>query len=241
MAWRGGTEHETGRYPRPSRSAGRQGSARNSRAPRSATPGHAVEPAQPGRACRWFSAAVLGATIWSLQPSKPRGGNDPAELYNVDRVSRSEGLDRLPSDYSKLPPPPLELGPPLPGDLGPAIVQSQRPAAPSYTTPGYGPAEAERLARLKEAEEAAASSVFFRTGGQRPAMAVSAQPVADGTTLVGFDPLAAGPASTAAQPLDPTNRHYGKPQFREAAATGVSVPGHGRYGDRRRVGHGHQV
>ncbi|MBN0810207.1 conjugal transfer protein TrbI, partial [Pseudomonas aeruginosa] len=43
-----------------------------------------------------LSAAVLGATIWSLQPSKPRSSNDPAELYNVDRVSRSEGLDRLP-------------------------------------------------------------------------------------------------------------------------------------------------
>lgn len=66
-----------------------------------------------------LSVAVLGATIWSLQPPKPRGGNDPAELYNVDRVSRSEGLDRLPSDYSKLPPPPPELGPPLPGTLAP--------------------------------------------------------------------------------------------------------------------------
>ncbi|MFK1068559.1 TrbI/VirB10 family protein [Pseudomonas aeruginosa] len=167
-----------------------------------------------------LSAAVLGATIWSLQPPKPRGGNDPAELYNVDRVSRSEGLDRLPSDYSKLPPPqPPELGPPLPGDLGPAIVQSQRPAAPSYTTPGHDPAEAERLARLKEAEEAAVSSVFFRTGGQRPAMVAPAQSVADGTTLAGFDPLAAGPASTAAQPVDPTavqNRQEQKEAFLQA-------------------------
>lgn len=171
-----------------------------------------------------LSAAVLGATIWSLQPPKPRSGNGPAELYNVDRVSRSEGLDRLPSDYSKLPAPPQppELGPPLPGDLGPAIVQSQRPAAPSYTTPGRDPAEAERLARLKEAEEAAASSVFFRTGGQRPAMAAPAQPVADGTTLVGFDSLVASPASTAAQPLDPTavqNRQEQKEAFLQAGTT----------------------
>ncbi len=169
-----------------------------------------------------LSAVVLGATIWSLQPPKPRGGNDPAELYSVDRVSRSEGLDRLPSDYSKLPPPPLELGPPLPGDLGPAIVQSQRTAAPSYTTPGHDPAEAERLARLKEAEEAATSSVFFRTGGQRPAMAAPAQPAADGTTLVGFDPLAVGPASTAARPVDPTavqNRQEQKEAFLQAGTT----------------------
>lgn len=169
-----------------------------------------------------LSAAVLGATIWSLQPPKPRGGNDPAELYNVDRVSRSEGLDRLPTDYSKLPLPPPELGPPLPGDLGPVIVQSQRPVAPSYTTSGHDPAEAERLAWLKEAEEAAASSVFFRTGGQRPAMAAPAQPDADGTTLAGFDPLAADPASTAAQPLDPTavqNRQEQKEAFLQAGTT----------------------
>lgn len=142
-------------------------------------------------------------------------------MYNVDRVSRSGGLDRLPSDYSKLPPPP-ELGPPLPGDLDPAIVQSQRPAAPSYTKPGHDPAEAERLARLKEAEEAAASSVFFRTGGQRPAMAARAQPVADGTTLAGLDPLAAGPTSTAAQRPDPTtvqNRQEQKEAFLQAAST----------------------
>ncbi|WP_137819151.1 TrbI/VirB10 family protein [Pseudomonas sp. 2FG] len=170
-----------------------------------------------------LSVAVLGATIWSLQPPKPRGGSDPAELYNVDRVSRSEGLDRLPSDYSKLPPPqPPELGPPLPGDLGPAIVQSQRPAAPSYTPPGHDPAEAERLARLKEADEAAASSVFFRTGSPRPAVAAPAQPASDAATLTGFDPLAAGPASTAANPVDPTaaqNRQEQKESFLQTGAT----------------------
>ncbi|WP_162961918.1 TrbI/VirB10 family protein, partial [Pseudomonas aeruginosa] len=86
----------------------------------------------------------------------------------------------------------------------------------------HEPAEAERLARLKETEEAAASSVFFRTGGQRPAMAEPAQPVADGTTLAGFDPLAAGPASTAAQPVDPTavqNRQEQKEAFLQAGTT----------------------
>ena len=169
-----------------------------------------------------LSVAVLGATIWSLQPPKPLGGSDPAELYNVDRVSRSEGLDRLPSDYSKLPPPPPELGPPLPGDLGPAIVQSQRPAAPSYTPSGNDLAEAERLARLKEAEEAAASSVFFRAGSQRLAVAAPAQPASDAATLTGFDPLAAGPASTAANPVDPTvaqNRQEQKETFLQTGAT----------------------
>jgi len=48
-----------------------------------------------------LSVAVLGATIWSLQPHRRAG--EQTELYNVDRVSKSEGLDGLPSDYSKLP------------------------------------------------------------------------------------------------------------------------------------------
>ncbi|MBG4776151.1 conjugal transfer protein TrbI, partial [Pseudomonas aeruginosa] len=74
-----------------------------------------------------LSVAVLGATIWSLQPQR-RSAGEQTELYNVDRVSKSEGLDGLPADYSKLPPKVPELGPPLPGDLGPAIVNSQQPA-----------------------------------------------------------------------------------------------------------------
>ena len=49
-----------------------------------------------------LAVAVLGATMWSLQPRK-RSAGEQAELYNVDRVSRSEGLDQLPADYSKLP------------------------------------------------------------------------------------------------------------------------------------------
>ncbi|MBF3107743.1 conjugal transfer protein TrbI, partial [Pseudomonas aeruginosa] len=121
-----------------------------------------------------LSVVVLGATIWSLQPQR-RGANEQTELYNVDRVSKSEGLDALPTDYSKLPPalPPdvPELGPPLPGDLGPAIVNSQQPVTPAYAPPGHDPADALR----KEADAAAASSVFFRSGGQGQAAATVAQ------------------------------------------------------------------
>lgn len=150
-----------------------------------------------------LSVAVLGATIWSLQPHR-RGAGDLTELYNVDRVSKSEGLDGLPSDYSKLPAKVPELGPPLPGDLGPAIVHSQQPVTPSYAPPGHDPEDALR----KEAEAAAASAVFFRSGQQGKSAATVAQatPAAPGTAgaLAGFDPLAAGPASTAAQPADPT-------------------------------------
>ena len=161
-----------------------------------------------------LAVAVLGATIWSLQPHR-RGANDQAELSNVDRVSNSAGLDGLPSDYSKLPKVP-ELGPPLPGDLGPAIVASQQP---TYMPPGHDPEDALR----KEAEAAAASSVFFRSGGQGQTAATVAQ-AAPGTasTLAAFDPLAAGPASTAAQPADPTavqNRQDQKEAFLKAGST----------------------
>lgn len=174
-----------------------------------------------------LSVAVLGALMWSPQPQR-RTANEQAELYNVDRVSRSEELDQLPADYSKLPPalPPdvPELGPPLPGDLGPAIVNSQQPAVAAYAAPGHDPAEAERLARLKEAEEAAASSVFFRTGTQQAAPMVQSQVAAAPgfAANAAFDPMAAGPASTAAQPADPTavqNRQDQKEAFQQAGIT----------------------
>ncbi|MGQ7957053.1 TrbI/VirB10 family protein [Pseudomonas sp. SP16.1] len=116
-----------------------------------------------------LSAAVLGAMLWSLQPQQRRQSAEPSELYNVDRVARSEGLEQLPADYSQLPPPPApevpQLGPPLPGDLGGPILRAGQQAQ-GY---GHGPdaAEAERLARLKEAEEAALSSVFFQTNNAR--------------------------------------------------------------------------
>jgi type IV secretory pathway VirB10-like protein len=169
-----------------------------------------------------LAVAVLGATIWSLRPLERRELHGPAELYNVDRVSHSEGLETLPADYSQLPPTalaqPPELGPPLPGDLGPVIVRSQRSAASSYMPPRLDPTEAERLARLKEAEEAAASSVFFRTGSQRSATAgtATAEPTAGTPALAGFGPLAEASGSATARPADPTavqNRQDQKEQF----------------------------
>ncbi|MEK7946236.1 TrbI/VirB10 family protein [Pigmentiphaga sp. YJ18] len=169
-----------------------------------------------------LSVAVLGATIWSLQPQR-RGTGEQTELYNVDRVSKSEGLDALPTDYSKLPPalPPVvpELGPPLPGDLGPVIVASQQPVTPAYAPPGQDPEDALR----KEADAAAASSVFFRSGGQGQAGTSAAQaPSGAASTLAAFDPLAAGPASTAPQPADPTavqNWQDQKEAFLKAGST----------------------
>ena len=172
-----------------------------------------------------LSVAVLGATIWSLQPHR-RGAGEQTELYNVDRVSKSEGLDGLPSDYSKLPNVP-ELGPPLPGDLGPAIVKSQQPVTAAYTAPGHDPNDALR----KEAEAAAASSVFFRSGAQAAApVAQSQAATAPGFAAnAAFDPMAAGPASTAAQPADPTavqNRQDQKEAFLKGGSTETRNSGH---------------
>jgi type IV secretion system protein VirB10 len=153
-----------------------------------------------------LATTVLGAMLWSLQPPQRRQGAEQTELYNVDRVVRSEGLEQLPADYSQLPPPSApevpQLGPPLPGDLGgPFLRAEQQAQGYDYRHTGPDPAEAERLARLKEAEEAALSSVFFRSGGGRTASAdtPTESPPAH-SQLAGFDPMAAGPASTAAVP-----------------------------------------
>lgn len=165
-----------------------------------------------------LSVAVLGALMWSLQPQR-RNASESTELYNVDRVSRSEGLNQLPADYSKLPPAVPQLGAPLPGDLGgPMLKAEQQTQGYGYQQPGHDPAEADRLARLKEAEEAAASSVFFRSAGQKVAAAAAAQsaPAVGLAPNAAFDPMAAGPASTAAEPTDPTavqNRQDQKEAF----------------------------
>jgi type IV secretion system protein VirB10 len=113
-----------------------------------------------------------------------------------------------------------ELGPPLPGDLGPAIVKSQQPVTAAYAAPGNDPNDALR----KEAEAAAASAVFFRSGSQKAAPVAQTQVAAAPgfTANAAFDPLAAGPASTAAQPADPTavqNRQDQKEAFQKAGTT----------------------
>ncbi|CAJ0796568.1 TrbI/VirB10 family protein [Ralstonia holmesii] len=175
-----------------------------------------------------LAAAILGATMWSLQAPKRRSEASPSELYNVDRVSKSEGLDQLPADYAKLPTKPEvpPLGPPLPGDLGPAIVKSQPPVVANYAPPGHDPADAEHDAPRKEAEAAAGSPVFFRSGNQRPAAASAPAASVVGaatpaSSLMSFDPMAAGPASIAAQPADLTavqNRQDQKEAFQKAGS-----------------------
>lgn len=170
-----------------------------------------------------LASAVLGAMLWSLQPQQRRQGAEPNELYNVDRVTRSEGLEQLPADYSQLPtlaaPEVPQLGPPLPGDLGGPILRAEQAQGYDYRHAGPDPAEAERLARLKEAEEAALSSVFFRSGsgatssagGPSPSMAEHAR----------FDPLTATPASAAAMTKAPAATQ--NPQQQKEAFLSKSV------------------
>jgi type IV secretory pathway VirB10-like protein len=177
-----------------------------------------------------LAVAVLGGTLWSLQSNK-RQRNPATELYNVDRVSRAENLDQLPKDYAGIPPavkqgPPV-LGEPLPGDLGPAIVKAQQPME-MRPPGGVDPAQTERLA----AEEAARSSVFFRSGGSngvpKPGAAQAvADPSAPASGNQPFNPM--GTTATAAQPTDPTavqNRQDQKEAFvTKSGDTGNRNPG----------------
>ncbi|QFZ84758.1 conjugal transfer protein TrbI [Variovorax paradoxus] len=143
-----------------------------------------------------LAAAVLGGTMWSLQSQK-RERNPTAELYNVDRVARADGLDQLPKDYAGMPaapkPAPPVLGPPLPGDLGSAMAKAQQPME-ARVGQGVDPAQAERLA----AEEAARSSVFFRRSGDGAAKRGAVAENAMSATATGASGL-----TTGQQPVNP--------------------------------------
>jgi type IV secretion system protein TrbI len=170
-----------------------------------------------------LAAAVLGGTLWSLQSHK-RERNPATELYNVDRVSRAESLDQLPKDYSKIPVPvkpamPV-LGEPLPGDLGPAILSAERQRQANVSATYNDPVHADRLTRLRDAEEAARSTVFFRSSGNgsKPTAAMSTtsagSPAAPASGNQLFNSM--GLATATAQPADPTatqNRQEQKAAF----------------------------
>ncbi len=154
-----------------------------------------------------LAAAVLGATLWSLSPSRKDSGAG-SELLNVDRVARAEDLERLPKDYAGLPAPkpavPV-LGEPLPGDLGPAILKAQQPG---------GSMDADAMA----AEEAARSSVFFKTSGSSAGGKVAvAAGIADPVLTAGnqaFDAAAgANPPPGSSDPTAVQNRLDGKEAF----------------------------
>ena len=103
MAWRGGTDHEPGRHSRPRHAACGQGGTEAVALRAQPRPVTRLNRRTLAILVGGLSVAVLGALMWSLQPQR-RGAGEQTELYNVDRVSKSEGLDALPADYSKLPP-----------------------------------------------------------------------------------------------------------------------------------------
>jgi type IV secretion system protein VirB10 len=167
-----------------------------------------------------LGALILGGTLWSLQPHK-RERDSATELYNVNRVTRAESLDQLPKDYSKVAPPAKPvvptLGEPLPGDLGPAIVNAQRNA----NTGAYNPsAQPGRIVQQGNAEDAARSSVFFRSSSATkaaPATTAAAIQPEQASGNQPFDPMAA----VSTQPTDPTaaqNRQDQKEAFLTKAA-----------------------
>jgi type IV secretion system protein VirB10 len=156
---------------------------------------------------------ILGATLWSLQSHK-RERNPATELYNVDRVSRADSLDQLPKDYTKVVPMvkpvvPM-LGEPLPGDLGPAIVHAQNHG----NTGAYTPAQPGRIAQPGDAEDAARSTVFFRSSSATKAAPATAAaiPPEQASGNQAFNPM----ATASTQPTDPTavqNRQDQKEAF----------------------------
>jgi len=115
-----------------------------------------------------LAAVVLGALVWSLQPQHRAKIAAKDELFNVERIPRSEGLQRLPADYTQLEPTPSpvpQLGPPLPGNVGAAIVKVQDQALVSGDgTEADNHTEEMRLAMLREAEDAVRSPIFFGVG-----------------------------------------------------------------------------
>lgn len=170
-----------------------------------------------------LAVAVAGASMWALQSKGRHGSGDQTNLYNVDRIAKADDLDQLPADYSKLPAKPApaspasvpQLGPPLPGDWGAASAMPPLPGG--NVNPGPS---AENIDRQRHADEIARSAVFFHTGsdaGKPDAVSASAGTTPMANAGAGaFNPMGAGPASTAAQPNDPTaiqNRQDQKEAF----------------------------
>jgi type IV secretory pathway VirB10-like protein len=124
------------------------------------------------------ATAILGATLWSLQPTSKMTRDTRTELHNVDRVPHAEGSEQLPTDYGKLaarrPAAPPLLGEPLPGDLGGPLLRAEQQAAGSGASTDA--ARAERLSQEREAEDAAKASLFFQTRKRTDAVVAAAQP-----------------------------------------------------------------
>jgi len=147
------------------------------------------------------SVAVLGATIWALQPNRRSGAG--AELYSTDNKTTADGLANLPRDYTGLPRSVPPLGPPLPGDLGRPIVAAQNAgqSVTIRTTPTAPGVDPEEQRRAQEREAARLSKLFAGTSVRDQAAALLPTGLGDSnagsTGLPGLPdagPLASGAA-----------------------------------------------
>ncbi len=142
--------------------------------------------------------ALAGAAIWSLQGGPRFGGGQREELYNVERISRAEGLERLPPDYGAVP----QLGAPMPGDLGRPIVRAQEegrldPTAPVVPADPEVEARRARAEQLRREREAVQRSAVFFEDGRAPAAAAVPEAVAAAIPALG-EPAAAPATAPAA-------------------------------------------
>ena len=194
-----------------------------------------------------LAAAVLGATLWSLQAGRRTPHELPTELRNVDRITRPEGLDQLPQDYSKLParaaltptlPAPPVLGAPLPGDLGGPILRAERagsldagslsaPATSLRVDPVEDAARVERINRQREAEEAAKAPLFFRGSTRREGAPAPVLPATAGSQPIPPEsPTAASNATGSANPTNGQNQQDQKRAFVDRASDAATRSTH---------------
>ena len=193
-----------------------------------------------------LAAAVFGATVWSLQVGRRTPRELPTELHNVERITRADGLDQLPQDYSKLPNPTLAattpvpplLGPPLPGDLGGPILRAERQGLVDAGAPGAAAtslradpyedaARVDRLNRQREVEEAAKAPLFFRGSTHREGAPASVLPAATGPQLVTPEsPTAASNATGSTSQTNAQNMQDQKRAFVDRASDAATRSTH---------------
>ena len=165
------------------------------------------------------SVAVLGATIWALQPNRRSGAGE--ELYSTDNRTTADGLANLPRDYTGLPRNVPPLGPPLPGDLGRPIVAAQANGQP-ITVPSMPtvPVDPEEQRRLQEREAARLSKLFAgtRVREQPATLLTAAPPDGTGAPIPGAGPPLGGEPLSGARPDVRQNGQEGKLAFVNAAA-----------------------
>ena len=132
--------------------------------------------------------AVLGATIWALQPSRKTGVG--AELYATGNKTMADGLANLPRDYTGLPHDVPQLGPPLPGDLGRPVVAAQEGSKPAGSLPSAATqVDADEQRRAQEREAARLSRLFADVSVRDQVAALPA---------IGAEPLSSTAASSPA-------------------------------------------